>query len=200
MLPAVSGVKASPCYIAMLDFRLSTSSWREGRDREEVSSVNSAKLRKAGSSYSERGRNSVKHRWLAARNPYFGVMEWWSTGVVAAKRTGRGGGSGFEWMCQVRPRLMLACSRYRTAPRASFTARFEVPLAKFVFFAPTSDYLLKPRAESWNSFGFGQAQAGQSWLTCSSSRGDVHKVCPAGGGSFVVEMKRMEKAFARKTK
>jgi hypothetical protein len=140
MLPAVSGVKASPCYIAMLDFRLSTSSWREGRDREEVSSVNSAKLRKAGSSYSERGRNSVKHRWLAARNPYFGVMEWWSTGVVAAKRTGRGGGSGFEWMCQVRPRLMLACSRYRTAPRASFTARLEVPLAKFVFFAPTSDY------------------------------------------------------------
>jgi hypothetical protein len=50
MLPAVSGMKASPCYIVMPDFWLPPSFWYEGRDREKVSSTNRVKLRKAGSS------------------------------------------------------------------------------------------------------------------------------------------------------
>jgi hypothetical protein len=73
----------------------------------------------------------------------------------------------------------------RTPPWVSFVVRLEVPLAKSVF--------SHQRAE-------GKLRGDGLGLRVRPVVADFDQVCPAGVGSFVVEMKRIEKAFARKTK
>jgi hypothetical protein len=49
-------------------------------------------------------------------------------------------------------------------------ARLEVPLAKPFFSHKRATALFEAASEICNPFGFGQAKAGRSWLTCSSGR------------------------------
>jgi hypothetical protein len=96
-------------------------------------------------------------------------MEYWSGGGGA---TGLGSAveAALSGCARCEPDRCGPVPGYRTPRWASFVARLEVPLAKPFFSHKRATALFEAASEICNPFGFGQAKAGRSWLTCSSGR------------------------------